>query len=391
MKTPSLIRMLVAPPHDPAFAYEFCQGVARYKAKGRPWLIHTVSFDTLRRNPDWAKYDECQAAILVGGWETHAISITLDQLGIKVVQVWNPNIPDDFPAHRIGRVELDDYRIGQMGAEHLMAQGFDRLAFFGWSAGWCMDRQRGFVETVRKAGRQCQEWIVPPDAEWKDIAYGGFVEQRLDRCERPIAVMAFGDDGARRVLELCLARRWTVPADVAVLGVDDLFFMGDCLPITLSSIQFNRQRMGYQAAALMDKMLLGSRPPAKPIFIPPKQVVVRQSTHRVEFADPDIARAVAFIRTHATDNIGVEDVLEILDVSRSTFERRFESAVGHSAAVEIRKARIEVARRMLIETDMPLVEIAVACGFSSIAYLSHSFRQWFDMPPARYRQIFTGR
>ncbi|MFA7237524.1 MAG: helix-turn-helix domain-containing protein [Phycisphaeraceae bacterium] len=40
---------------------------------------------------------------------------------------------------------------------------------------------------------------------------------------------------------------------------------------------------------------------------------------------------------------------------------------------------------------MPLIEITVACGFSSISYFSHSFHHQYHMSPTRYRETFAGR
>lgn len=384
MKAPELTRILVVPPSGPIHSHEFCNGLARYLAKGRSWLVQTMRDDNPRL-PERAKAGGYRGAILVTC--RNPLVMQLNDLGLKVVLVQRTD--DKPPGRGIGQVEIDNIGVGRMGAEHLMAQGFTRLAYLGPPLAWSLSRLRGFREAVLKAGREYLEWIAPANTDWDSLVYGNVMERWLAKVERPIAVMAMGDEGARRVLELCLARRWTVPADIAVLGVDDHFFMRECLPIGLSSISFNNEQMGYQAAAVLDQMLRGSRPPAHPWLIPPAQVVVRQSTQTTEFGDVSISRAIAFIRTHATDNVNINDLLNLLNISRSTLDRRFAQVIGHSPAVEIREARLKAARRMLIETNMPLFEIAVASGFSSTSYFVRSFQQHFAMSPTRYRQTLA--
>ncbi|QBG47012.1 AraC family transcriptional regulator [Verrucomicrobia bacterium S94] len=81
-------------------------------------------------------------------------------------------------------------------------------------------------------------------------------------------------------------------------------------------------------------------------------------------------------------------------MARSSLEHKFKKVFGRTPAEEIRRLRINKARKLLSETDMSMQEIAEACGYSSYNYLSLSFKQITGMPPgntgktrASYRTI----
>ena len=71
------------------------------------------------------------------------------------------------------------------------------------------------------------------------------------------------------------------------------------------------------------------------------------------------------------------------------FRRKYGCSPGEYA----RRARLDVARRMLVETDTPIAGIAFACGFSDQSHLTRSFRTRYGMAPGQYRthQIHQSR
>jgi len=103
---------------------------------------------------------------------------------------------------------------------------------------------------------------------------------------------------------------------VAVLGVDsDEYLRGLAIP-PLSSIDINSEETGYQAAALLDRLMDGKPPPQRLPEIPLAGVIVRRSTDVLAIDDGDVIRAVQFIREHACRPIRAADVLAELSVSR---------------------------------------------------------------------------
>lgn len=182
-----------------------------------------------------------------------------------------------------------------------------------------------------------------------------------------------------------------VPEQVAVMGGDeDTLLCETCNP-PLSGVALTSERIGYEEASLLDRMLHGKPCPKEPILIEPTRVVVRQSTDTLAINDPDLAGAIAFIRIHATTSIQVSDVLRAVAVSRSWLERRFQEALGRSPAEEIRRVRIDRAKQLLADTEMPVPQVAVAAGFGSREYLAYAFKQATGLTPREFRQRVRGR
>ncbi len=87
--------------------------------------------------------------------------------------------------------------------------------------------------------------------------------------------------------------------------------------------------------------------------VDPVYVVTRQSSDIIAQDDPSVATALRFIKNYAGQAISVPDVVEQARVSRRTLERQFSRALGRSISSEIAQCRLERAKRLLLETDLP--------------------------------------
>jgi LacI family transcriptional regulator len=72
-------------------------------------------------------------------------------------------------------------------------------------------------------------------------------------------------------------------------------------------------------------------------------------------------------------------------MARRALERRFVQHLGRSPAQEIRRVRIDHARRLLAQTNLSMQEIAEACGYSTYNYLGNVFKKETGISPGRYR------
>jgi LacI family transcriptional regulator len=198
--------------------------------------------------------------------------------------------------------------------------------------------------------------------------------------------MACNDFRGIQALDACRRAGIAVPEEVAVIGVDNEELVCKLAYPPLSSVDPGARSLGYEAAALLDRLIRGEPRPATPLLIPPVGVVTRLSTDVNAIADPDIAAAMRFIREHACEGIGVDDVLSQVPVSRSVLQRRFRSLLGRSIHAMIAGVRLQRAKQLLVETDLPLSVIAKRAGFSHVEYLCAAFRQATGRPPGTYRR-----
>ena len=73
-------------------------------------------------------------------------------------------------------------------------------------------------------------------------------------------------------------------------------------------------------------------------------------------------------------------------MSVSTFQRRWNEAMGITPARYALGLRLQEACRLLIETSDSISEVANACGFDDEFYFSRCFRREFGIPPRSYRK-----
>jgi LacI family transcriptional regulator len=95
--------------------------------------------------------------------------------------------------------------------------------------------------------------------------------------------------------------------------------------------------------------------------------------------------ALRLIREEACDGLNVQELLDRLDVSPSTLERRFKSGLGRSPKEEIQRVRVERIKKLLTETDHTLPEIAELTGFKTPAQLNVAFKAITGCPPGEFR------
>ena len=102
--------------------------------------------------------------------------------------------------------------------------------------------------------------------------------------------------------------------------------------------------------------------------------------------DPLISRAVRLMGNHLEDTLSTVEVARRLDVSSRQLERRFRSLLGLTPLQAYRELRLERARDLLVQTSMPVEQIALASGFSHTSSLNKWLRQRYGEAPAVLRR-----
>jgi len=208
----------------------------------------------------------------------------------------------------------------------------------------------------------------------------------LKNLPRPAGVFACYDNRALQVLEACQLCGLDVPNEIAVIGVDDDEVLCHLCNPPLTSVLPNARLTGFEAAAQLSRLMHGERFASLTHYIEPIRVVERQSTDASAVADPKIAAALRYIDEHACEGIDVSDVLRAVPVSRTLFDRRFKTLLGHSPHHHIVSKRIERAKNLLIDSDLSIAVIAELAGFLNASYLSTAFRRETTLTPYSYRE-----
>jgi LacI family transcriptional regulator len=366
----------------------FLRGVIRYARLHGPWGLY-VAPGHLRQV--WPKAEEWGATGIIARIETpqvakaildsHLPAIALDLTGRQLAR--------DNPLSRLSEVCPDSHRAGRMAAEHLVERGFRQFAFVGvWGDyPWSERRGEGFAERLGEAGLACHVFPEPraaPKGDWaREQAMLG---QWLRELPKPVGVLACDDDRGRQVLEACRGGELQVPEDVAVVGVDNDELLCELSDPPLSSVALNAEKAGYEAADLLGGLMSGRVTTARRILVEPTHVVTRYSTDILAIGDRQVAIGLRFIRDNANRSIGAIDVVRQADCSRRALELRFRRVLGRSINREIQQARLQRAKRLLIETDLAMGDVAAAAGFNSANYLVRLFRRELGQSPTEYRR-----
>ena len=93
-----------------------------------------------------------------------------------------------------------------------------------------------------------------------------------------------------------------------------------------------------------------------------------------------------YIEQHLGEDLSLEAMAAEVDLSPLYLVRAFRSTVGQSPHQYVVARRVELARRMLCDTETPIAQIALATGFSSQSHLSNWFRRIVGVSPAAYRR-----
>jgi AraC-like DNA-binding protein len=98
-----------------------------------------------------------------------------------------------------------------------------------------------------------------------------------------------------------------------------------------------------------------------------------------------LRRALDYIQHHYQDDIGFEDVASHVGMSAFHFSRLFKQSMGESPHKFIMRCRIDAARRMLLDSDKTISDIAFEVGYRSQSYFTTRFALLTGMSPAAYR------
>jgi LacI family transcriptional regulator len=199
--------------------------------------------------------------------------------------------------------------------------------------------------------------------------------------------MCCNDIRSRHVLEICRVLGIRVPHDMAIVGCDNDEVICQGMDPMLSSVDPNAYRIGYEAAATLSRLLQGKSVDDQQL-IPPLGIVPRTSSYTTPAADPTIAAALHYIYEKSDEPIGVREISTRAGMSRRTLERKFEKHVGYSIATAIRRAHIERAKQLLIDTDVALDEVAEASGLKYVRQLRIAFMRETGTSPSQFRRSF---
>ncbi len=388
------------------------RGITSYVRSHQPWSIFVDQREDQSPAPAWL--ETWRGDGVISRMTNLRMAEALARSGVPLVDL------NDYVDLGLPGIWSDHAAIGRLAAQHLLDRGLRHFAFCGVSGQrWSMQRREGFERSIERSGypvtvfesRWTQRHSCPWEQERQRLAAW------LRSLPKPVGIMACNDMRGQQVLDACRTAEIPVPDQVAVIGVDNDELLCDLCDPPLSSVVPNPERIGYEAAALLDAFMCGRRaakqnrgasgaaPDAggshgersafdetlltqerRVRLIEPHGIATRQSTDVLAVDDPSVAAAVRFIRQTACNGVTVSDVVERAGVSRSVLERAFRKHLGRTPQAEIRLVQVKRVKELLAQTDLCLAEIAELAGYEHPEYMCVVFKRETGVTPGQFRR-----
>lgn len=382
-----MIRLIFLTDFTEAFPNYLMEGILRYaKDSHEPWVVCRMppSYKDeygIEGVLEWAK--KWGANAIIGRfYDNEDVTIFPKNNIVALAQ--------DFK-HRfsgVPNITSDYFTTGEMAAQFFLSKGFTHFAFYGYEdTVWSDERCEGFFRCIESAGyganfmeykRQRLEdlWFYEstPLVNW------------LKSLPSHTALFCCDDNQGNKITEVCNFSGIQIPLDVAVLGVDNDTTTCNLSDPTLSSVNLNIEKGGYETASLIARMMKHDPNAPRNVIIQPRGVIARMSTNIFATDDPSILKAMEYIHSNLASPLCVKDVLRELPLSRRLFEIRFKQITGQSVYNYIMTHRMGLFARMLQESDKPIADLAAEIGMNNYGNLARQFKAVKGCTPTEYRQ-----
>lgn len=322
--------------------------------------------------------------------EDGAMARALLKLGVPIVDLRRLERGASIPA-----VHSNEPQVVQMVVSHFRERGFQRFGFCGFPGVDYSDlRSDLLAKELAVYGFTCELYIPPRTAshvytveyEQEGMESEDCLAQWLEKLPKPIGILACNDVRGQQVLSACRRAGIVVPEQVAVIGVDNDEILCGLSDPPLSSVAPDTRRIGYEAAALLDRLMRGETIEQMDFYIEPLGIVTRRSTDTLVIPHRGAARALSFLRRHFQEPITLKDLTVDLRATLRSVQDVFKAHVGRSLHGELDRLRVHRAKELLHDSGLKLGAVAAACGFSNPRHFRRTFLRETGQTPQQYRR-----
>ena len=365
------------------------RGIVRYARLHGPWSFYIAPGDFAQALP---KMKQWGGGGIIARVETRQVAEDILRADVPaVIMDLEPRVAAEVPQlSKFCEVFSDSEGAARLAAEHLLERGFESFAYVGLPDRiWSERRGEAFCAAVRKAGFEPYVYPAPRrkgDREWGQEQ--NIMAQWIAQLPKPVGIMACHDDRGHGVLEACRLAEVDVPEEVAVVGADDDELFCELADPPLSSVAMNTEHGGYRTAHMLDQLMRHKVQTPQRLIVEATHVVTRRSSDVKILNGPEVGAALSFIHRNRSRDFTIDDIAREVGVSRRNLEVKFRKSVGRTILAEIQRIRLDHAKRMLRETDLPIPQIAEASGYNSSSYMTQVFRKEVGVTPAKFRTKF---
>ena len=116
------------------------------------------------------------------------------------------------------------------------------------------------------------------------------------------------------------------------------------------------------------------------------QEIKEQPKHTVNFQHQErLQNMLSYIHSNYNEKISLEEIASAASVSTRECIRCFNKSISKTPGEYLMEYRLNMARKLLNDSEMSITDISYHCGFSSNAYFGKAFREKYGMTPLQYR------
>ena len=389
-----MARVLMMTDFSEAYANKLLQGIMQYSHEHEPWAVCKVPL-SLRDN---GRLDEVlrfaltwKADAIIGQFRKDDPVQLFAQNGILAI---SQDYEQVFP--QLINISGDYILSGHLAADYFIEKGVRHFAYYGINGMvWSDERLAGFRERILdrlpEASVSVREKRGVSDIWWYDTSS---LTEWLISLPKPVAILGCDDNLAYQIIEAvsqASSPELRIPDDILVMGVDnDESLCQMCSP-QLSSMNQEVMQAGYQTAALIDELLaLAPSQRAshfRDIVVRPSFITTRQSTDAFIHKNPYISRIMYYVNANLSGRIRVDDLVNLVPMSRRMLETTFYKETGISLYQYIIRARVNRMKDLINAGHTPL-QAADELG-TEYKIIARNFKNLTGLTPAEYAKQTT--
>ncbi len=384
-----MLKILILIDYSSEFSRRLLRGLIQYSKEHGPWIFYRLPsyYKTLYGKEgivEWAK--EWKADAIVARWDHEGTNL-LESLNIPIL-LQNYKERSTYFSNLTG----DYFGTGEMAAQFFIKRRYRHFAFYGnKGVVWSRERAEGFRTQVEKAGGSYHYF----ESENLDGEEWGRSHIELDEwllsLPKPVGLFACDDNFALRISQYCKINNIRIPEEIALLGVDNDELICNLSDPPISSIVTDVEKGGYEAGRLIDRMNKGEIKDPFNIVVRPTRFELRKSTEKYNIENEYISQVVNFIEDNFITDINIEEITELVPLSRRNLEVKFKDEMKTSIYQFIIRCRIDYFAHLLISTDRTLFDLALESGFNDCKNISRIFKKLKGCTPIEYRKKYSRR
>jgi LacI family transcriptional regulator len=331
---------------------------------------------------------------IIADFDDPQVANALAQSPLPVVAVGGSYANASLYPEHIPYIATDNAKLVQLAYRHLIDQGLSHFAFYGRPPApgnaWAAEREAAYIQQVESDELTAPVFRGQPTSAggWDDAAEQ--LVEWLKELPKPVGILCVTDARARQLLQACQLARIAVPEQVAVVGIDNDPLTHLLTRIPLTSVIQGTQEMGRTAAHLLHQMLRGADHTQTRVMVPPAGINVQSSSRHQPLRSPLVMRARHYIRQYGCLGVKTEQVADYVGVSRTALEEHFRRELKQTVHQALLQHKLEHAGELLTSSSLPLADIAVRCGFTSLQYMYAVFRREYNLTPKQFQAQHRG-